>query len=188
MTIEAPPTVEKILAETERLGFELISDKETGSLLRALAASKPGGNLLEIGTGTGHATAWLLGGMDGAARLTSIDSDPERSGVANTILGGDHRLTLIVDDAAAWLRAQARSSYDLIFADAIPGKTQHLDLAWTLLAPGGLYVVDDLLPQPTWPPGHDKAVDQLLTNLDSLGDCTLVNLDWSTGICIAVRN
>ena len=44
--------------------------------------------------------------------------------------------------------------FDLIFADAWPGKFTHLDLALSILAPGAFYVVDDLLPQATWPADH----------------------------------
>ena len=45
--------------------------------LAALAASKPGGRLLELGTGTGIGTAWLLSGMDGDARLDTVDVDEQ---------------------------------------------------------------------------------------------------------------
>lgn len=44
------------------------------------------------------------------------------------------------------------ASFDLIFADAIPGKYEHLDETLALLRRGGLYVVDDMLPQPTGRP------------------------------------
>ena len=46
------------------------------------------------------------------------------------------------------------ASFDLIFADAIPGKYEHLNETLALLRRGGLYVVDDMLPQPTWPKDH----------------------------------
>jgi hypothetical protein len=44
----------------------------TGLFLRTLAASKPAGRFLELGTGTGVATAWLLDGMDHASRSCSM--------------------------------------------------------------------------------------------------------------------
>jgi len=39
--------------ESEELGFTMGSEPRTGALLRTLAASKPGGRFLELGTGTG---------------------------------------------------------------------------------------------------------------------------------------
>jgi predicted O-methyltransferase YrrM len=43
----------------KNLDFGMASDPLTGALLATLAASKPGGRFLELGTGTGGATAWL---------------------------------------------------------------------------------------------------------------------------------
>jgi predicted O-methyltransferase YrrM len=58
-----PAALRGIVADTEAVSFNMISESKVGSLLAALAASKPGGRLLELGTGTGHGTAWLLAGM-----------------------------------------------------------------------------------------------------------------------------
>ncbi len=80
-----------------------------------------------------------------------------------------------------------RESYDLIFADTWPGKFTHLGEALDRLAPGGLYVVDDLLPQPNWPDGHGDKVGALLAQLDRRQDLHTTRLDWSTGIAIATR-
>ena len=38
-------------------------------------------------------------------------------------------------------------TFDLIFADAMPGKYEHIDLAWKALSNGGFHVIDDMLPQ-----------------------------------------
>ena len=51
----------------------MASDPQTGSFLRALAASKPAANLLELGTGTGLSAAWLLDGMDATSQLDSVE-------------------------------------------------------------------------------------------------------------------
>src|SRR5204862_3073005 len=69
-----PATLDGIRRDTERVGFTLASEPKTGSLLRALAASKPRGEFLEIGTGTGLGRAWLLAGMDANSRRTPVDS------------------------------------------------------------------------------------------------------------------
>ena len=71
-----PAAYAEIERATQQAGFTMASDPLTGSLLRTLAASKPGGRLLELGTGTGLSTAWILDGMDTAATLTSVDNDP----------------------------------------------------------------------------------------------------------------
>ena len=53
----------------------MASEPKTGALLKTLAASRPAGRLLELGTGTGISAAWLLAGMDRAATLITVDND-----------------------------------------------------------------------------------------------------------------
>ena len=77
-----PGALPSIEAETRKLGFDMPSERQTGALLRCLAASKPGGRFLELGTGTGLCTAWLLDGMDKHAMLVSVELDPEVSAAA----------------------------------------------------------------------------------------------------------
>src|SRR6476469_4010616 len=99
-----PPAVAGILNETRTLGFDMASEAAVGALLAVLAASKPGGRLLELGTGTGHGTAWLLAGMDADARLDTVDTDPDVVAVAQRHLGADPRVTFHVVDGAEFLR------------------------------------------------------------------------------------
>jgi hypothetical protein len=47
-----------------------------------------------------------------------------------------------------------------------PGKFSYLDKALALLHPGGLYVIDDLQPQPNWPEGHAPKVPALMSDLE----------------------
>jgi len=184
---EAPATWSDLRARTEELGFDMPSDARTGALLRTLASSKPGGRLLELGTGTGLATAWLLSGMNRAALLVSVDNDARVQSVAREVLGDDPRVTFVLADGIEFLRSQELRSYDLVFADAWPGKYESRDGALDLVKPGGFYVGDDMLPQPNWPDGHQANVDALLLELRALPDWSLVAPAWGSGFVIAVR-
>ncbi len=120
--LNPPAALPAILGRTEALAFPMPSEPRTGAMLRVLAASKPGGRFLELGTGTGLCTAWLLDGMDLDARLTSVDVEPEVQAVAREFLGGDTRLEIVTADAGEFLQQQKPETYDLIFADAMLGK------------------------------------------------------------------
>jgi predicted O-methyltransferase YrrM len=185
-----PPTaLHDILIATQTLGFGLSSDTLTGSLLRTLAASKAAGQILELGTGTGAGACWLLDGMDAAARLHTVDVSAENIEVARRFLGHDLRATFYVEDGEAWLK-RARSNgmrFDLIFADAIPGKYVALDDALALLKIGGLYVIDDMLLQPNWPEDHAPKVAALIETLERRRDLRIAKLNWSTGLIVAAR-
>ena len=162
------------------------SEPKVGALLATLAASKPGGRFLELGTGTGHGTAWLLAGMDAASRLETVDTDAEVVAVARRHLGADPRVTFRIMDGAEFL-VQSSDSFDLIYADAWPGKFSHLDKALSRLRTGGIYVIDDLLPQPNWPEGHAPKVPALIESLEQREGFITVKLAWASGLMLVVR-
>ena len=182
----APAIWATIQARTVALGFDMPSEANTGALVRLLAASKPGGRVLELGTGTGLATAWLLAGLDADARLVSVDVDPVVQDVARELLKDD-RLRFVLADGLDYVLAQPPGSFDLIFADAWPGKYEALDQTLTLLKRGGLYVIDDMLPQPNWPEGHQTRVDDLVARLERHPDLVVARLSWASGLIVAAR-
>jgi predicted O-methyltransferase YrrM len=189
-----PSTLDAIEADTEGIGFSMSCEEAVGQLLRALAASKPGGRVLELGTGTGAGTAWLLAGMDGSARLETLDNDPECLGVARRHHTADPRVTIFEADGGEWLSARATDDgpgYDLVFAHTRPGKFTHLDEVLSLVDRGGFYVIDNLARQPAGtsaPEDHCLAVEALIENLDSrAGWESLPLLGWSCGVLVMVR-
>jgi predicted O-methyltransferase YrrM len=187
---QPPPTIlSKIEADTQAIGFTMASDPLTGALLRTLAASKCAGRLLELGTGPGMGTAWLLDGMDARATLLTVDTDQPAVAVAQGHLGSDPRVTFTVDDGGAVIEGLRRAgkTFDLVFADTWPGKFYLLDEALGLLAGGGLYIIDDLLPQANWPEGHGEKVADLISRLYQRPDLRITALEWSTGLIIATK-
>jgi predicted O-methyltransferase YrrM len=185
--LNQPTALAAILRETADLGFSMASEARTGSLLRTLAASKPAGRFLELGTGTGVATAWLLAGMDEASQLESVDNDPTVVEIARKHLGSDRRVTFHIDDGATFIERQTPGSYDFVFADAWPGKFNHLEQALALVRVGGLYFIDDLVPQPNWPAEHAPAVSALIERLATHDGFVATNLAWASGLMVVVR-
>ena len=185
--IRTPPQYDRILARSEELQFSMNSDALTGSLLRVLARTKPGGSFLELGTGCGLGTCWLLSGMSTDSSLISVDTDPRVQAIAREELGPDPRLTWVLGDGGEFLD-KCQAGFDLIYADAWPGKYTHLDQALATLKPGGLYVIDDMLPQANWPADHPPKVATLLATLDATHGIDIVKLSWSTGVVIGVKH
>lgn len=172
--------------KTKELGFDMASKPETGALLRVLAASKPNGRFLEIGTGTGLGTAWLLEGMDKNSKLISIECDKDVQSVAKEAFMHDERLELVYENGSEFLNNQIPNTFDMIFADAFPGKYELLNETLNLLKPGGFYIVDDMLPQADWPEDHYPLAKGVLENLKKLKNVTSVGLHWSSGLIIIV--
>jgi predicted O-methyltransferase YrrM len=182
-----PTAIRSIVADTRAISFDMISESKVGALLATLAASKPSGRFLELGTGTGHGTAWLLAGMDAAATLDTVDTDESVVAVAQRHLGVDGRVRFHVMDGATFLREAKPDQFDLIYADAWPGKFSHLEEALALLKPGGIYVIDDLLPQSNWPEGHAPKVPALMHDLERREEFAVVKLAWASGLMLVVR-
>ena len=163
------------------------SDQLTGRLLRTLAATKPEGRFLELGTGTGLSTAWILDGMDRQSSLTSIDNEEKFLSIARQHLGDDPRLEIILSDGEAWIQQNKHLTFDYIFADTWHGKYLLLEETLAMLTPGGLYIIDDMQPQPNWPKGHAEKASNLVRTLEERDDLFITRQDWATGIIIGAK-
>ena len=185
-----PPSILKDIQEaTASIGFTMGSDMLTGSLLRTLAATKPAGTFLELGTGTGLGTAWILDGMNAQSQLITVDRIEHTSAAARRLLESDARVHFLAMDGIKYIASTQKSgiTFDLIFADMQPGKFTHLDETLDMLKVGGIYFVDDLLPLPSWEEQHAARVVNLITNLEQRQDLHITKLNWSTGLLMAVK-
>lgn len=121
-----PKHYKPILKETNEMGFNQLSNEKEGSLLATLCASKRAGTFLELGTGTGLCTSWILQGMCCDSTLLSVDSDEKLVALAKKHLGSDDRVIFLIAAGENTINRLSSLSIDLIFADTWPGKYNHL--------------------------------------------------------------
>ena len=193
----APEVLEPLQKAAKDADFTMMSDPLTGNLLATLASSKPGGRLLELGTGVGLGTAWLLSGMDEGARLETVEVNPDLAQIAEEHLGSDKRLSIHTEDGLELLNRVQGQSFDLIFADAKPGKIDQPELALNLVAPGGFYVIDDLnlawKEQDEIYEPNDYILDvwrgqrRVVEMLGERADFVCTEMRWSTGLMICTK-
>jgi predicted O-methyltransferase YrrM len=182
-----PLAYNAIKEATEANGFSMPSEVLTCSLLKTLAATKPSGKFLELGTGTGLSTTWILDGMDAKSTLISIDNDETFLNIAKENLGVDKRLRLICTDGGEWIKQNKGKKFSFIFADTWPGKYLLLDEVLDMIEKGGIYIIDDMLPQQNWPTGHAEKAADLIADLDSREDIILTKMGWASGIVIITK-
>jgi len=120
-------------------------DPPTGAALRFLVAAASGKAVIELGTGAGVSSLWLLRGMRPDGILTSVDSESEHQRLAKTTLTEAGvpagRARLIAGRALNVLPRLSDAAYDLVFCDAARSENvDYLDAALRLLRPGGLLV------------------------------------------------
>lgn len=182
-----PGTYKKLLEKCLEIGFTMPADLGVGSLLKTLVAGKPNGNFLELGTGIGLSLSWMVDGMDNGGTITSIDNDPKLTEIVNPFFTLDPRVNILCQDGATWLKNNSKNKFDLIFADTWPGKYSELEEVLALLKVGGMYIIDDMDPQPNWPEGHAEKALALVEKLENLKDFTFTRMNWSTGIILMTK-
>lgn len=187
--LNQPVVLAAIQADTKAIEFQMASESLVGSLLRTLAATKPNGRFLDLGTGTGLSAAWLLDAMGPEGRLLSMDNDPAVLDVARRHLGRDERLTLVCEDGDRFIEQLSASGdqFDFIFADTWAGKYRYLDETLNMLKSGGLYIIDDMLPQPNWPEDHPPKAQALIDTLEARKDLRITKMAWSCGVVICAK-
>ncbi len=185
--LDKPKIHSAIEAKSKEIGFTMPSDLFIGSLLKTLITSKPKANILELGTGIGLSLSWMIDGLDAESKLTTIDNNPELTQIAQNFFGTDKRLNIICADGAVWIDNYHGEKFDLVFADAWPGKYSKTAEMLDLIKIGGFYIIDDMRPQPNWPEGHAEKVDKLVEYLEKREDFHLTKMNWSTGIIVMTK-
>ena len=107
-----PKAYQAIIEATKNTAFSMSSDVLTCSLLKTLAGAKPNSRFLELGTGTGLSTSWILDGLDQDSRLISIDNEAKFLAIAKQFIGDDKRLTLVDTDGADWINKNIQKADD----------------------------------------------------------------------------
>lgn len=118
--------------------------------IELLARTMRATSAVEIGTGAGVSTTYLLRGMAPTGVVTSIDVEPEHHKAARRTLTAagfaPERARLITGRALDVLPRLTDAGYDIVFVDArkseYPAYLQH---ALRLLKPGGLLLIDNAL-------------------------------------------
>jgi len=100
--------------------------------------------------------------MDEYSTLRTIDSDENLLNIAKQYLGSDKRVEFILGKGEDLILNIEKNTIDFICADTWPGKYNHLDETLSLLKVGGIYIIDDMLPQDNWPDDHSDKVSALV--------------------------
>lgn len=163
------------------------SEPGVGRLLATLAASvRHGGRVLEIGTGVGVGTAWIVHGLRNRVdvEVITIEQDP-RYAQAAMRAGWPNYVRVVFADAVTVIRDLGQ--FELVFADAQGGKWFGLDLSIGAVAPGGHLLVDDMRPSMWTVPDQEAKTAEVRRTLLEHADLTCVELDSASGMILASK-
>ena len=121
-------------------------DPVTGAAIRMFAALTSARHVIELGTGAGVSTLWLLQGLQHDGVLTTIDRDAEHQRLARTSVQEagvpSGRVRFILGKALEVLPRLSDEGYDLMLCDAAPNEAlDYLPEARRVLRPGGVVLV-----------------------------------------------
>lgn len=120
----------------------------TGAYLRHLAQLLSAQSVVEVGTGSGVGSLWLLDGMIASGTLTSIDDEMEHSAIAKLAFAEAEiaapRFRLITNVVMDVMTKLADRAYDLVVYRHNPEDlTYAITEAHRILRSGGVFVIDN---------------------------------------------
>jgi predicted O-methyltransferase YrrM len=139
----------KIAARARGLEIGTIDVSQgTGAYLRHLAHLLNAQSVVEVGTGSGVGSLWLLEGMLASGTLTSIDDEMEHSSIAKLALSDagivQSRYRLITNSVMDVMTKLTDRAYDLVVFRHNPEDLSFaISEAHRILRSGGVFVIDN---------------------------------------------
>ena len=138
----------KALEEYAEIHKVPIIQREVAALLKVLVKTAKAERILEIGTAIGYSAMIMAEAMESEGKIVTLERNEKMVELAReNIRLGDYedRIQIIPGDALETLNFLP-GDYDVIFMDGGKGHYhQMLDLAISLLKPGGLLISDNIL-------------------------------------------
>ena len=169
-----------------------------GRAIEVLARTMRATSAVEIGTGAGVSTTYLLRGMAPHGVVTTIDVEPEHHKAARrTIAAGgfaSERARLITGRALDVLPRLTDGGYDIVLIDARKSEyPAYLEHALRLLRSGGLLLIDNSLwhgrvPDPAQRDKDTTAIRETLKAVREDESLTVALLTAGDGLLAAVTS
>ena len=123
--------------------------ESTGTFLYDLVQKRGAKHILELGTANGVSTIYLASAIQDQkdAHIITIESDRRiYQEAVDNLAAFDAQVTLVCADASRYLASLSTFRFDLIYIDALKSATlAHYLGVLSLLVPGGMIVVDDVV-------------------------------------------
>lgn len=143
-------------------GFTKSSLSQVGRMLYLLTSMYPAGHIGEMGTGCGVGAAWIASALGPAAEFYSIENDPERVAVAESIFAGYSNVHIL---NGGWADLIPFAPFDLLFVDVSEPKQAMPSVLFESLRIGGTLVIDDMTPEDQKPLEKQKEIDPVRERL-----------------------
>ena len=131
----------------KRNDFENSCSDEAGRLLSVLVGQITQGTVLEVGTGFGVGTSWILSALAPTVKFITVDISKEKIEATADNIRHDQAEFICGD----WKEVISKGPFQFIFADAAAAKTIEGELLFNSLNTGGMLFMDDFTPEEHFP-------------------------------------
>lgn len=154
VSLRQPAILARLREETQRFPrASMLLTPEQGQFLGLLVELMGARRVIEVGTFTGYSALWMALALPEHGRLICCDIDEESAAVAHRFwteagIAGriDLRLAPALETLDSLIAGGGTSTFDLVFIDADKANyPAYYERALTLLRPGGLVAVDNVL-------------------------------------------
>lgn len=157
--LEPSPDIVAAAGHAQEIGVPVLP-VSVGSTLRLMARALSATHVVEVGTGAGVGTLWLLEGMSADGTLTTIDAEAEHHRLAKeAVLAAGHpsgRTRFIAGRAREVLPRLADATYDMVWcAEGVPEYVDYLTEAVRLVRPGGIIMFNQAVGRAADPAARD---------------------------------
>jgi predicted O-methyltransferase YrrM len=142
-----PEMVQASKELAENNGFENSCSDEVGRLLSVLADQVKQGKILEVGTGFGVGSSWILSAIPPTVQFLSVDNSKEKIDVTSNLLNYK-QVEFFHGD---WKEIIGKGPFQFIFADAAVAKSVEGEILFNTLDIGGMLLMDDFTPEEHFP-------------------------------------
>jgi predicted O-methyltransferase YrrM len=142
-----PNLVERSKQLAKKYEFNHSCSDETGRLLAVLAGQVKEGKILEVGTGLGVGSAWILSNISSSVKFISVDNCEEKVALTSEAIEHEQAEFIYGD----WKEVIKEGPFQFIFADAAAVKLAEASELYDILDIGGTLLMDDFTPEEHWP-------------------------------------
>lgn len=192
----------RLMQEAVNAGLpDIAVSADVGRFLKMLVGFTPGKTAIEVGTLAGYSTIWIARGLANDGRLITIENIPKHADFAKAQFARAQvadRIELVQNDALPALEDLAErlphGSVDFAFIDAAKAEyPAYFERLRPLIAPGGVFVADNVLGTNRWwidVETHPDRIgaDTLNRRLAEDPDFESVGLPLREGLLVARRN
>ncbi|MEO4053889.1 methyltransferase domain-containing protein [Solibacillus sp. CAU 1738] len=143
--------VPNIVFECKKLAedydFKDSCSDEVGRLLSVLVGQVKQGKILEVGTGYGVGSSWIISTIAPSVEFISIDNSEEKIALVSDVIKGP-QVEFVCGD---WQEIINKGPFQFIFADAAVVKNKEAEMLVSTLGNGGMVLLDDFTPEEHWP-------------------------------------